>query len=136
MKVPPSRGRLHASVFDAKTLAEGAQRFLVRRETASRLLREAELAVHRDLKHSTTGLVQRHLRVRMGVENQVPHPTGAWLIASLSAIFDLDLHAVGLPIDGYRGQRGRLGHASASIDRDQGTWGRYGLDGGTLRGNV
>ena len=74
------------------------QRLLVRREPAGRLLGEAEPAVHRDLEHATAGFAQGDLRVGMGVDDQVSDPTGAWFIASLSAVFDFDLHACGSPV--------------------------------------
>ncbi len=73
------------------------QRFLVRREPAGRLLGEAEPAVHGDLEYATAGFAQSDLRVGAGVDDQIPYPTGAWFIASLSAVFDFDLHAGGSP---------------------------------------
>jgi hypothetical protein len=74
------------------------QRFLVRREPAGRPLGEAELAVHGDLEHATARFAQGDLRVGTGFDDQIADPTGAWFIASLTAIFDFDLHACGSPV--------------------------------------
>ena len=63
-----------------------------RRETAGRLLREAQPPIHRDLEHAAPALAQPHIGSRRLRQDQVPRLTGARLVASHAAVFDLDLH--------------------------------------------
>jgi TPR repeat protein len=73
-------------------LAEGAEHFLVCRETAGCLLGESQPAVHRDLEDAAAGPAQIDLRRGLCLQDRVPRRTGARFIASLAAVFDLDLH--------------------------------------------
>ena len=82
----------------ARSSAEDAQHFLVRGETAGRLLRIGEPPVHRDLEHAATASRQADLGGRLRLRDDVPRRTGARFIASLTAIFDVDLHAGVSPV--------------------------------------
>lgn len=81
---------------------EGAEYFLVCREPAGCLLRVGEPAVHRDLEDATAGPAQVNLRGGLVLQDRVPRRTGARFVASHSAVFDLDLHEVGLLGYGHR----------------------------------
>jgi hypothetical protein len=91
LRQPPARGR-HTAAMLRNRLAEGAEHFLVCRETAGCLLGESQPAVHRDLEDAAAGPAQIDLRRGLCLQDRVPRRTGARFIASLAAVFDLDLH--------------------------------------------
>jgi hypothetical protein len=61
-------------------------------EPAEGLLGAGYAVVDADLKDAPTGRLQRHLRVRPGLANELRRLTGARFIASLTAVSDLDAH--------------------------------------------
>jgi hypothetical protein len=74
------------------TSAYGRRHLRVGREPAARLFGIGEFAVDGDLEHTTSRLVQRHLRAWRCPLNQTSRRTGARFVASHATIFDLDLH--------------------------------------------
>jgi hypothetical protein len=74
------------------TSAYGRRHLCVGREPAARLFGIGEFAVDGDLEHTTSRLVQRHLRAWRCPLNQTSRRTGARFVASHATIFDLDLH--------------------------------------------
>src|SRR5579859_7894678 len=76
--------------------AETAGDFVVARKPARRFLGERESAVDLDFENAAARSAKRYLRRGLPFEQQIPRRTGARLIASLAAVFDLDLHRTDL----------------------------------------
>ena len=95
---PPSRGRRRFRVTGACRRAgpgssgEGVEHFLVRRESAGRLLGVGEPAVHHDLEDAAAGTTQIDLRGGLGLQDRVPRLTGARFVASLPTVLNFDPH--------------------------------------------
>jgi hypothetical protein len=73
-------------------LGETAGDLFARWKTAGRLLRERQTAVDANFEDAATRPPQAQLRRGLQLDDQFPRLTGARFIASLTAIFDLDLH--------------------------------------------
>lgn len=73
-------------------LSQGGEHLAVVRERPGAPLGVAQRAVNGDLEHPAAGFLQRDLGVRMARGNQGAGRTGARLVASHAAVFDLDLH--------------------------------------------
>jgi hypothetical protein len=112
--LPPARGRRRA-VPDGRS-AEGAAHLLVCRELAGGLFRVGQPSIHRDLEDAATGPLQADPGRGVRLQDQVPRLAGARFVASHSAVFDFDLHAVPLL---QCGSRNRL--------TGGGRWGKAGL---------
>jgi len=78
--------------------AQTARQLFVAGEATSRFLRERKSAIDLDLKRAPAGSAKIDVRRGAQFEDQFPRRTGARLIASLAAIFDLDLHGTDLAI--------------------------------------
>jgi hypothetical protein len=65
---------------------------LAGREFSARLLGVFEVAVDPDLEHPTARAAKAYVSVRPYREDQLPRLTGARLVASLAAVFDLNFH--------------------------------------------
>ena len=65
---------------------------MLRWKRTGRLLGIRQSSIDRDFKHPATAPLQRHLGGLVGLKDLIPRRTGAWLIASHTAIFDLDMH--------------------------------------------
>jgi hypothetical protein len=74
------------------TSGETRSYLLVRRKAAGRLLRVRQSAVNANFEDAATRPPQAQLRQGLQPGDQFPRLTGARFIASLTAIFDLDLH--------------------------------------------
>jgi hypothetical protein len=68
------------------------QHLNVGRKRSGRLLGISQPSVNGNFKHSATAALQGHGGSRLRLHNQIPRRTGAWLVASYAAIFDLDIH--------------------------------------------
>ena len=77
-----------AAIFSGDTVGD----LVAGREAAGRLLRERKPAVDAYLEDAAARALQAHVGRRLQFEDLVPRRTGARLIASLTAIFDLDFH--------------------------------------------
>jgi hypothetical protein len=78
--------------------AQTVGHFLVAGEAARRLLRERESAINPDLEDAAAGAAKTDVRRGSPFEQQIPRRTGARFVASLTAVFDLDFHDIGLAI--------------------------------------
>jgi hypothetical protein len=78
--------------------AQTVHQFFVAGESTSRFLRERESAVNPDFEDSTAGSAKTYFCRGSEFEDQFPRRTGARLISSLAAIFDLDFHEIDLAI--------------------------------------
>jgi hypothetical protein len=74
------------------TLGETTGNLFARRKAAARLLRERQSAVDANFEDAATRPPQAYLRRGSHFGDQFPRLTGARFIASLTAVFDLDLH--------------------------------------------
>jgi hypothetical protein len=74
--------------------AETVDHFLVAGEPARRLLREREPTVNLDFEDAAAGAAKTDVSRGSPFEQQIPRRTGARLVASLSAVFDLDFHDI------------------------------------------
>jgi hypothetical protein len=81
--------------------AECRPDFRVFREASRRQLRKSETSIATDFEHAATGSLERYFDIRMRLGNDIPHLTGAFVIASSPAVFDLDLHALDLLFASY-----------------------------------
>jgi hypothetical protein len=82
--------------------AQTGHQFVVAGKPARCLLRERKPAVNADFEHAPAGSAKIDLCRGSQFEEQVPRRTGARLIASLAAIFDLDLHEIDLAIQPFQ----------------------------------
>jgi hypothetical protein len=78
--------------------AQTARQLFVVGEPTSGFLRERKSAINLDFERATTGSAKIDVRRGAQFEDQLPRRTGARLISSLAAIFDLDLHGTDLAI--------------------------------------
>src|SRR5947207_12530848 len=76
--------------------AQTGRQFFVVGEATCRFLREREPAVNPDFEDATARSAKSYFRRGSQLEDQFPRRTGARLIASLAAIFDLDFHDIDL----------------------------------------
>jgi hypothetical protein len=76
--------------------AQTASQFFVAGEPTRRFLRERKSAVDADFEDATAGSAETDVRRRSQLEDEFPRRTGARLISSMAAIFDLDLHELNL----------------------------------------
>jgi hypothetical protein len=73
-------------------LGETAGDLFARRKATGCLLRERQSAVDSNFEDAATRPPQAQLRRGLQLGDQFPRLTGARFIASLAAVFDLDLH--------------------------------------------
>jgi hypothetical protein len=74
------------------SLGETAGDLFARRKAAGCFLRKGKSAVDANFEDAATRPPQAQLRRGLQLGDQFPRLTGARFIASLTAIFDLDLH--------------------------------------------
>jgi hypothetical protein len=65
---------------------------LIRRKPAARLFRKSQPPIDGNLENPAAAAPQLHLRIGPGLPDQVPNRDRSRLIASHSAVFDLDQH--------------------------------------------
>ena len=78
--------------------AQTVHQFFVTGKSTRRFLGERESAVNPDFEDSAAGSAKTYFCRGSLVEDQFPRRTGARLISSLAAIFDLDFHEIDLAI--------------------------------------
>jgi hypothetical protein len=86
------RARLSVEAEKPALLCETTGDLFARRKATGRLLRERETVVNANLEDAATRPPQVYLRRRSQLKDQFFRLTGARFIASLTAVFDLDLH--------------------------------------------
>ena len=73
-------------------LRQATHKLIVIRKLSGRLFRVLERTVNHNFERTSASLDQGHLRVGMLLRYKIKRRTGAWLIVSLNAVFDLNLH--------------------------------------------
>jgi hypothetical protein len=85
---PNENTRVRSCALSAETAGD----LFAGRKAAGRLLGVRQSAVNANFEDAAARPPQAHLRRGLQLDDQFPRLTGARLVASLTAIFDLDLH--------------------------------------------